>query len=166
MAKSKRLQTNNTVEAAVDDTKNSSNPNTAIFNQQNNFHLSQNIDISKISHLFDKSPELSDRVMSFYENQQRHNISIDNKILVIEEKEQNTRIQEIPFQRKFAFRTLTFAMLLSIISLGAAAYFANLGHIKLAGIAIIIPITITVANMLNRNNTKNIKQNKQNNNTK
>ena len=79
MAKSKRLQTNHTVEAVIDDTKNSSTPNTAIFNQQNNFHLSQNIDISKISQLFDKSPELSDRIMSFYEKQQQHNIGIDNK---------------------------------------------------------------------------------------
>ncbi|WP_152055455.1 hypothetical protein [Aliarcobacter butzleri] len=155
MAKSKRLQTNNnSAEITIEDSLERNKTQTAIFNQQNNFHLSQNIDIGKLTQLSEKNPELANRIMSLYEKQQQHNINIDNKIIVIEEKEQDLRIKEIPFQRKFAFRVLNFAVILSIISLVAAAGFAYLGHTKLAATAIIIPITVTVANMLNRNNKK------------
>jgi len=128
------------------------NPNesgvTATFNQQNNYHLSSNIDLDKLSLLSNKAPELGDRVMKLYEKQQQHNISMDKRIIKLEEIEQETRITERPYQRKFAFKALNFAMVLSIFSLGTAAFFAYLGHTVLASIAITIPIGVGVANIL------------------
>lgn len=120
----------------------------AIFNQQNNYHLIQNIDIEKLTILSDKNADLANRVMCIYENQQKHNIKMDENILLIEKKEQELRLQEIPFQRKFAFRALNFAMSLSIISLITSGVFAYLGYPYLAAIAISIPIGVAVANML------------------
>lgn len=131
----------------IDETK-TSKPTNAIFNQQNNFHLTQNIDIEKLTTLSESDPDLADRVMTIYENQQTHNISIDQNIIAIEKKEQNLRIQEIPFQRKFAFRALTFAWTLSIFSLIVSILFAILDHTALAITAITIPIGVAVANML------------------
>lgn len=70
------------------------------------------------------------------------------------DKEQALRAQELPFQRKYAFRALNFAVILSIVSLASAGFFSYFGHVKLAATAIVIPITITVANILNRNNNQ------------
>lgn len=121
---------------------------TATFNQQNNYHLTQNIDLDKLSMLSNSSPELASRVMDLYEKQQQHNISIDTKILTLEETEQKARLTETPYQRKFAFKALNFAMILSLFSLGTSAFFAYLGYSILAGIAITIPIGVGVANIL------------------
>jgi len=152
MQKSNKLQhKHNKAEIVTNDKKlEQEKHNTAIFNQQNNFNLSQNIDIGKLTQLSVKNPELAQRVMDLYERQQQHNMNIDNKILTIEEKEQEARISNIPFQRKFIFRTLNFAVALSLISLCSAGIFAYLGHIKLAIISIVIPIIITVANILKK----------------
>lgn len=120
----------------------------ATFNQQNTYHLASNIDLDKLTTLAQQAPNLADRVMDLYENQQTHNISIDKRILTIEETEQQVRSEELPYQRKFAFRALNFAMTLSLVSLGAAVYLAYLGHTLLAGTAITIPIGVAVANML------------------
>ena len=57
---------------------------TATFNQQNNYHLAQNIDLDKLTLLASESPELSDRVMKLYEKQQEHNIGMDHRIVDIE----------------------------------------------------------------------------------
>ena len=121
---------------------------TATFNQQNNYHLTQNIDLDKLSILSNSSPELASRVMDLYEKQQQHNISIDTKILTLEETEQKARLTETPYQRKFAFKALNFAMILSLFSLGTSAFFAYLEYSILAGIAITIPIGVGVANIL------------------
>ena len=121
---------------------------TATFNQQNNYHLAQNIDLDKLTLLAEKSPELGDRVMKLYEKQQEHNISMDHRIANIEEKEQESRKIERPYQRKFAFRALNFAMILSVCSLATSAFFAYLGHTILASVAITIPIGVGVANIL------------------
>lgn len=48
MQKSKKLQNQNSIKATLEDREKSSNQ-TAIFNQQNNFHLTQNIDIYKLN---------------------------------------------------------------------------------------------------------------------
>ena len=102
MQKSKKLQNQNSIKATLEDREKSSNQ-TAIFNQQNNFHLTQNIDIDKLNQLSNKNPELAKSIM---------------------------------------------------VSLGSAGFFAYFGHVKLAATAIVIPITITVANILNRNNNQ------------
>lgn len=102
MQKSKKLQNQNSIKATLEDREKSSNQ-TAIFNQQNNFHLTQNIDIDKLNQLSNKNPELAKSI---------------------------------------------------IVSLASAGFFAYFGHVKLAATAIVIPITITVANILNRNNNQ------------
>lgn len=119
-----------------------------IFNQQNNYHLAQNINMDSLSNLSEKSPDLAMKVMELYERQQAHNISIDKEIIKLERTEQRVRIKEVPFQRKFAFQSLYFAMSLSILSLISATVFAYLGHPYLAGTAITIPIGVGVANFL------------------
>ena len=119
-----------------------------IFNQQNNYHLVQNIDIEKLAALSKINPDIADRVMCLYEEQQKHNINIDKSILELEQKEQKSRLEEIPYQREFAFKALNFARILSILSLTASAYFAYLGHTGLAITAITIPMGIVVANLL------------------
>jgi uncharacterized membrane protein len=120
----------------------------ATFNQQNNFHLVQNIDLDKLAILHDKSPDIANRVISLYEKQQEHNISSDKRILTLEEKEQVVRHSEIPNRRKFAFASLYFAAGLSILSLGFAGYFAYLGYPVLAGIAISIVAGTVAVNIL------------------
>ncbi len=133
----------------IETTGSSDEPNiTATFNQQNNYHLAQNIDLDKLSILANNSPDLASRVMDLYDKQQQHNISIDTKILTLEETEQKSRLTETPYQRKFAFKALNFAMILSLFSLGTSAFFAYLGYSILAGIAITIPIGVGVANIL------------------
>lgn len=155
MAKSKKLPTNNNneIEAEVYTSENN-NPNTQIFNQQNNFHLSQQIDLNKLANLSTKDGELANRVMSLYEKQQEHNINIDSRIINLEEKEQEIRKREIPYQRIFAFLTLIFAILLSIVSLGCAVYLAMNNHEYLAGTAITIPFTVAVSNLIGRSKGK------------
>ena len=150
MKESQKSQPDIVEEAEVIETIDSSSESniTATFNQQNNYHLAQNIDLDKLSILSNSLAELASRVMNLYEKQQQHNISIDTKILTLEETEQKARLTETPYQRKFAFKALNFAMILSLFSLGTSAFFAYLGYSILAGIAITIPIGVGVANIL------------------
>jgi len=152
MKSASNSQTEEVAEVEVLEEENQQTPSeqtvNATFNQQNNYHLTSNIDLDKLTTLSQQAPDLANRVMDLYENQQKHNIRIDKRILTIEETEQKVRIDERPYQRKFAFRALNFAMGLSILSLGAAVYLASLGHTLLAGTAITIPIGVAVANML------------------
>ncbi|MCB4747234.1 MAG: hypothetical protein LGB54_01365 [Sulfurovum sp.] len=135
---------------------------TATFHQQNNYHLSQTIDLDQLSILSRNSPEIASRVMDLYEKQQQHNIECDEKIIALEEKEQKARLTEVPYQRKFAFRALRFAKLLALGGLISAAYFAFLRYPILGGVAITIPIGIGVANILGFKSTiGNTKQDKE-----
>lgn len=68
--------------------------------------------------------------------------------MTMEIKEQDLRITEQPYQRKYAFRSLNYALLISLSALFFAGYYAYLGHIYLAIVGISIPIAITVANIL------------------
>lgn len=119
-----------------------------IANIQNNFHFSQTIDIDKLTLLANTSPQLADRFMSICERRQEQIEKIDSFIIDIETKEQNSRIEERPYQRKYAFRSLNYALLISLSSLVFAGYCASINLPVLAGIGITIPISIAVANML------------------
>lgn len=132
----------------VEDSQDKKTNSTATFNQQNNFHLTLNIDIDKLSVLSEKAPNIADRVVSIYEKQLEQNINADNKVLDLEENEQKLRITEKPYQRKYAFTSLYFAMGLSVLSLCFAGFFAYKEYPYLAAISITIPITVAVANML------------------
>ncbi|MDD3775072.1 MAG: hypothetical protein PHV08_03825 [Sulfurovaceae bacterium] len=153
-SKNTRLDKSSTVaetEVVEQESERGSNSGSSVnntFNQQNNFHLVQNIDLDKLNLLFSRSPEIANRVMDLYEKQLQHNINSDNRILTLEEKEQDMRHKEVPYRRKFAFRSLNFATVLSIASLLAAGYFAYLKYPYLAVTAISIVIGVAVANIL------------------
>ena len=149
MGKLQKQQPDSNGVEVLEDSSNTSSPRVGnVFNQQNNYHLAQNIDIEKLATLSKINPDIANRVMCLYEDQQKHNINIDKSILDLEQKEQISRLAEKPYQRKFAFRALNFAIVLSILSLGASAYFAFLGHTGLAVTAITIPMGVVVANLL------------------
>jgi uncharacterized membrane protein len=149
MGKLQKQQPDSNGVEVLEDSSNTSSPRVGnVFNQQNNYHLAQNIDIEKLATLSQINPDIANRVMCLYEDQQKHNINIDKSILDLEQKEQKSRLAEKPYQRKFAFRALNFAIVLSILSLGASAYFAFLGHTGLAVTAITIPMGVVVANLL------------------
>lgn len=152
MSELQKSQQDNTVEVEQEVTEStpddSASKVTNTFNQQNNFHLTQNYDIGKISELSESNPEMADRLMCLYEKQQEHNISMDQRVITIEEKEQESRDNERPYQRIFAFLALIFAWTLSLAALGCAIYFAKEKAYWLAGTAITIPIGVAVANML------------------
>ena len=149
MGKLQKQQPDSNGVEVLEDSSNASSPRVGnVFNQQNNYHLAQNIDIEKLATLSQINPDIANRVMCLYEDQQKHNINIDKSILDLEQKEQKSRLAEKPYQRKFAFRALNFAIVLSILSLGASAYFAFLRHTGLAVTAITIPMGVVVANLL------------------
>lgn len=140
---------NETELEVIDDDSSITSPVTQqIANIQNNFHFTQNIDLAKVTQLAEVSPDLADRYMTLCEKRQIQTENIDTFIMTTETKEQNSRISEKPYQRKFAFRSLNYALIISLSSLAFAAYCAHLGHTKLAIVGITIPISIAVANML------------------
>ena len=137
----------------VDELETSSHPVT--FNQQNNFHLTQQLDPIALKELSMQDSELAKEYMAFYKSQQEHNKEMDKEVLTIEKIEQKARIEEIPHQRKFAFLSLFFSIGISLVSLAIAAYFAKLGYPWLAGTAITVPIGILAVNLINKKaNTK------------
>lgn len=122
-----------------------------VFNQQNNnFHLSQHIDATELKELSSHNPSLANRYMDFYEKQQSHNINVDKEILLVEKIEQKARLDEMPHQRKYIYLSLYFSIGISMLSLGVASYFANLGFTWLAGTAISVPIGILALNLINK----------------
>ena len=156
MAKLQKSQSNNGIEAEVY-TPDSNSP-TNIFNQQNNINLFQHIDLGKLNNLASKNPDIANAVVEIYTKQQDHSISVDNRILALEEKEQKLRENEAPYIRKFAFYSLYFAIFISLISLCVATYFVILGAFVPAVTAITIPFTIAVANLIGRNKGKDNSQ--------
>jgi hypothetical protein len=120
------------------------------FNQQNNFHLTQQLDPMALKELSAQDSELAKEYIAFYKSQQEHNKAMDIEVLSIEKTEQKARIDEMPHQRKYAFLSLFFSIGISLTSLGVAAYFAKLGYPWLAGIAISVPIGVLAVNLINK----------------
>jgi hypothetical protein len=117
-------------------------------NIQNNFHFTNDIDLNKVTELTKVSLELATKYMELCERRQTQAENIDSFIMSTETKEQDLRITEKPYQREYAFRSLNYALLISLSSLIFAGYCAYLGHTNLAIVGITIPITIAVANIL------------------
>lgn len=119
-----------------------------IANIQNNFNFAQNIDLGKLAQLDQSNPELAQRITAIYEDQFRHVVACDTAILDLEKKEQSLRETEIPYQRKFAFRSQSFAVLISLAGLGTAIVSMHYGYPWLGGTAITIPIGVVAVNLL------------------
>lgn len=119
-----------------------------IANIQNNFNFAQNIDLSKLAQLDQANSELAQRMTAIYEDQFKHAAMCDTAIIELEKKEQSLRETEIPYQRKFAFRSQLFAVLISLAGLGTAIVSMYYGFPWLGGTAITIPIGVVAVNLL------------------
>ncbi|AHJ12426.1 hypothetical protein [Sulfurospirillum multivorans] len=116
--------------------------------QNNNFNFVQNIDLGKLSHLELTNPELAHRITKIYEDQFEHVKFVDTAIIELEKKEQSLREAELPHQRKFAFRSQFFAVLISLAGLCTAILSMYYGYPWLGGTAITIPIGVVAVNLL------------------
>lgn len=119
--------------------------------QQNNYHFVQAIDIKALTALADKHPELADRVLSIYENQFEHAKNVDNQLLPMEKAEQELRISETPYVRKFAFRGQLFAIFTTVSGIGGAVVFALLDMPTVAGVCITVSLGTVAIQFLGRN---------------
>lgn len=119
-----------------------------IANIQQNFHFVQNIDISKLNELSLTDKDLADRIMKLYESQLEHSKKIDDFIMQAEEKEQNLRINDIPHQRKYAFRGQYLSVFIAILGLGLSTFSIYHSYPWVAGLSISIPVGIVAVNLL------------------
>lgn len=110
----------------------------------NNINLPAQLDLEKLAKLNSVAPELANKVVGLFEYEQKQ----ADRIITLEEKEQASRINEIPHQRKFAFSSLIFAALISFVALGTSVYFAILGYPRLAATSITIPIGLVAVNII------------------
>lgn len=153
MTEDQSIQQPNTDTTVLEENEPQASPIT--FNQQNNFHLTQQLDPIALKELSAQDSELAKEYIAFYRSQQEHNKEMDQEVLAIEKTEQKARISEIPHQRKYAFLSLFFSIGLSLVSLTAAAYFAKLGYPWLSVTAISVPIGVLGVNLINKKaNTK------------
>ena len=71
---------------------------------QNNNYFTQQIDLVALGKLTTKDPEIAKMYMAIQQEQFDHSKSVDNRILTIEEKEQEARHTDIPNKKTYAFR--------------------------------------------------------------
>ncbi len=159
MPEDQSVQQHSSDTVLIDEEETQASPIT--FNQQNNFHLSQQIDPIALKELSAQDYDLAKEYMAFYKSQQDHNKEMDKEVLTIEKTEQKARIDEIPHQRRFAFLSLFFSIGISLIALAASAFFANLGYPWLAGTAITVPIGILAVNLINKKASTKLPETKQ-----
>lgn len=118
-------------------------------NIQNNLHFVQNIDIANLNVLSQTNPNLADRAMSLYENQFNHAKSMDEKIIKLEANEQDSRDKDRPWQRFFAFLSISTSVGVSIFSLMKAyEFYINGASDTVVGLCISIPVGIVAVNLL------------------
>lgn len=122
---------------------------------QNNYHFTQTIDIKALTNLADKAPEFANRVLSIYENQLEHAKNVDNQLLPMEKAEQDLRISEMPYARKFAFRGQLFAMLTTVSGIGGAIIFGFLNMPTVAGICLTVSLGTVAIQFLGKDKQKN-----------
>lgn len=133
-------------EDVLQNSSESSNSNTFI---QNNLHFVQNIDIKALTNLSKCNSELASRAMELYENQFEHAKAMDTKIVTLEENEQKARKEDRPWQRFFAFLSISASVGISVYSLIKAYEFYTSGASDtIVGLCISIPVGIVAVNLL------------------
>lgn len=98
-------------------------------------------EIDALHKMQEAHPELVTQIMSFRSEE----LKIQNEIISIEKTEQKTRIEEIPYQRKYAFRGQAMAYSLGVLSLVGASYFGYNDKTILAGVFLTSTIGIAFA---------------------
>jgi uncharacterized membrane protein len=86
-------------------------------NQYNYYHFNIAIPPKELTALSLQNPELAKDYLAFQREQLEHAKNIDNRILVLEEKEQEARHKEMPHAREYIFRGQLFAFTVILIGL-------------------------------------------------
>ncbi len=115
---------------------------------QNNNYFTQQIDLVALEQLTTKDPEIAKMYMAIQQEQFEHSKSMDSRIISIEEKEQDARHEDIPYQRKYASRAQLGSIAIAVLALVTSVIFGMLGMEKVAIAAIAIPIGVLAVNFL------------------
>lgn len=116
--------------------------------QTNIINIAQYVDVEKIESLSKTDTKLANRYLDIIEEQLKQASKTDDKILQIEQKEQELKQTELPHQRKYAFRSLYFSFAIGAIGMGLSAYALYLNQPWVASAAITIPVGILAVNLL------------------
>ncbi|AEI14059.1 hypothetical protein Flexsi_0371 [Flexistipes sinusarabici DSM 4947] len=137
-----------TISPQGEDNSEAKESKTNIANIQQNFNFAQNIDLGKLAELSKNDKSLAERIMALYENQFEHGKEIDKFLMESEQKEQNLRLNETPWQRKYVFRGQLFSVLVALLGLGLSSLAILNDYPWVAGIAITIPVGVVAVNFL------------------
>jgi len=124
---------------------------TTIF-QANQFNISPGIDPVQIAQLAKTDKELADQLIEIEKKRIDHIISVEDRILKLEENEQTLRKEEMPYIRKFMYRGQTGAIVITVAALGSAIVLAYLGAMTAATTAILVAGGSVAVNLLGRKN--------------
>jgi hypothetical protein len=124
---------------------------TTIF-QANQFNIAPGIDPAQIALLSEKDEELAKELMEIEKKRIDHIISVEDRILTLEENEQIQRKEETPHIRKFMYRGQTGAIIITVSSLLSAIALASLGAYSAATAAIVVAGGSVAVNLLGRKN--------------
>lgn len=142
MAKNTQIETS--------DMQNNENK-TTIF-QANQFNIAPGIDPAQIALLSETNKELADQLIEIEKKRIDHLISVEDRILTLEENEQEQRKEETPYIRKFMYRGQTGAIAITVAALVSAIALAYLEATTAATTAIIVAGGSVAVNLLGRKN--------------
>lgn len=139
-------------------TNSSSQANVEQLNVQNNYYL--NIQPSELVQLEKQNPQLAKEIVEMMKIQQVHSMQIEDRIMTLEETEQEIRNDERPYLRKYVFRGQAFGLIILLSSfalIGVCAYFGSLSGAIVSGISAIV---ISVSQLIKSKNLKDITKEK------
>ncbi len=142
MAKNAQVETSNT----------QNNENQTTIFQANQFNIAPGIDPTQIALLSETNKELADQLIEIEKKRIDHLISVEDRILKLEENEQEQRKEETPYIRKFMYRGQAGAIVITVAALGSAIALASLGATTAATTAIIVAGGSVAVNLLGRKN--------------
>ncbi len=142
MAKNTQIETSDTKE----------NENQTTIFQANQFNIAPGIDPAQIALLSETNKELADQLIEIEKKRIDHLISVEDRILKLEENEQEQRKEETPYIRKFMYRGQAGAIVITVAALGSAIALASLGATTAATTAIIVAGGSVAVNLLGRKN--------------
>ena len=124
---------------------------TTIF-QANQFNIAPGIDPAQIALLSETNKELANQLIEIEKKRIDHLISVEDRILTLEENEQLQRKEETPNIRKFMYRGQTGAIVITVAALLSAIALAALGAYTAATTAIVVAGGSVAVNLLGRKN--------------
>ena len=124
---------------------------TTIF-QANQFNIAPGIDPAQIALLSETNKELANQLIEIEKKRIDHLISVEDRILTLEENEQLQRKTETPHIRKFMYRGQTGAIVITVAALISAIALAALGAYTAATTAIVVAGGSVAVNLLGRKN--------------